>query len=53
MQSISVVKIHEATQMFMMVDYVKEMTVKKSCMAIVDRLSICSSCFLFIYLCFH
>ena len=27
----SVVKLHEATQMFRMVDYVREMTVKKSC----------------------
>ena len=27
----SVVKLHEATPMFMMVDYVRYMTVKKSC----------------------
>ena len=27
----SVVKLHEAAQMFMIVDYVREMTVKKSC----------------------
>ena len=27
----SVVKLHEATQMFMMVDYVSKMSVKKSC----------------------
>ena len=27
----SVVKLHEATQMFLVVDYVRKMTVKKSC----------------------
>ena len=27
----SVVKFHEATQMFVTVDYLREMTVKKSC----------------------
>ena len=31
MRSHSVVKLHETTQMFRMVDYVREMTVKKSC----------------------
>ena len=31
MCSHSVVKLHEATQMFLMVEYVKKMTVKKSC----------------------
>ena len=30
MCSHSVLKLHEATEMFVMVDYVKEMTVKKS-----------------------
>ena len=30
--------------MLMMVDYVNEMTVKKSCVVNMDRLSICSSC---------
>ena len=29
--------------MFMMVDYGREMSVKKSCMAIKDRFRICSS----------
>ena len=29
--------------MFIVVDYVKEMTMKKSCMENMDRLSICSS----------
>ena len=42
--SYSVEKLHEATQMFMMVDYVKEMTLKKSFMVNMDHLSICSSC---------
>ena len=32
--------------MFMMVNYVKEMTVKKSCLVNMDRLSICSSCYI-------
>ena len=32
----SVVKLREATQMFMMVDYVREMAVKKSCMVNMD-----------------
>ena len=40
----SVEKLHEATQMFTMVDYFREMTVKKSYMANMDRLSSCSSC---------
>ena len=31
MFSHSVVKLHETTQMFVMVDFVSEMTVKKSC----------------------
>ena len=31
MGSRSVVKLDEATQMFMIVDYVKEMTAEKSC----------------------
>ena len=34
-------KLREATQMFMMVDYVREMTVKKSCTLNMDHLSIC------------
>ena len=36
----------KATQlfMFMMGDYVREMTVKNSCMVNMDHLSICSSC---------
>ena len=37
-------KLHEETQMFMMIDYVKVMAVKKSCMVNMDRLSICCSC---------
>ena len=45
MDSYSVVKLQQTTQMFMMVDHVKEMTVKKSCMAKMDRLSSCSSWF--------
>ena len=40
MCSFSVEKLHEATQMFMIVDYVREMTVKKSCMANMDHLNI-------------
>ena len=36
--------------MFMTVDYVREMTVKKPCMANMDRLSICSSCYHYCYL---
>ena len=39
----SVEKLHEATQIFVMVDYVREMIVKKSSMANMDCLSICSS----------
>ena len=31
--------------MFMMVDYVREMAVKKFCRTNMDRLSICSSCY--------
>ena len=31
MCSHSILKLHEATKMFVMVDYVREMTVKKSC----------------------
>ena len=31
MGKLELVQLHEATQIFMMVDYVKEMTVKKSC----------------------
>ena len=42
--AIEPVKLHEETQMFMTVDYVMGMTVKKSCVAIMDRLSLCSSC---------
>ena len=37
-------ELHESTQLFMLVYYVKEMTVKKCCMKNIDRLSICSSC---------
>ena len=36
-------KLHEAAQMFMMVDYVRELTVRKSCLMNMDRLSICAS----------
>ena len=39
--------LHEATQMFMTVDYVRKMTVKKSCMVNIDCLNTCSSCFRF------
>ena len=34
---ISVEKLHEATQMFVMADYVRKMTVRKPCMANMDR----------------
>ena len=37
--------------MFVMVDYVRRMTVKKSCIANIDRLSICSSCLRLVLLC--
>ena len=41
----SAVKLNEATEMFMMVDYVREMTVKKTCSyGEYGFLSICSSC---------
>ena len=42
----SIEKLYEATQIFVMVDFVREVTVKKSCKfwANMDRLSICSSC---------
>ena len=40
-----VVKLHEATQMFLVVHYVREITVKKFFRAIMDRWSICCSCF--------
>ena len=43
----SVEKLHEGSAVFMMVDYVRYMTVKKSCMVHMDCLSICTSCFLF------
>ena len=43
--SYSVVKLHEATQIFMMVDYAREMTVMKSCVANMNCLNICSSCY--------
>ena len=39
----SVVKLRQATQVFLMVDYVWEMT-ENSCMANMDHLSICSCC---------
>ena len=39
-----VVKLHEASQMFMVVDDVREMTVKKLCSANMVCLSICASC---------
>ena len=43
-----IVKLHEETQIFMMVDRVKEMTVKKSCKyGNMDHLSSCSSCIWF------
>ena len=45
MCSNSVVKLCETIQMFVMVEYVRVMTVKKSCMVYEDHLSICSSCF--------
>ena len=41
----SVVQLHDASQMFVMVDCVREMTVKKLCMKNMGRLSFCSSCF--------
>ena len=44
MCSHSVVGLLEATQIFLMVDHVREMTMKKACMANMDRLSIWSSC---------
>ena len=44
MCSHSVAVLYEATQMLVMVDYVLEMTVKKSCMVNVDCLSIYFSC---------
>ena len=47
MCSLSVEKLREATPMFLMVDYVREMTVKKSCVASMDHLSICFSFFFF------
>ena len=37
-------KWHEVTQTFVMVDCVREITAKKSCMADKGRVSICSSC---------
>ena len=37
----SVVKLHVATQMFTMVEYVREMSVTKSCMTNMDHLIIC------------
>ena len=41
-----VVKLHEISQLFMMVDYVREMTVKSPVsMGNMDHLSICSSFF--------
>ena len=42
----SVEMLYEVTQIFMMVDYVRVMNVKKSSMANMDRLSICSSCYI-------
>ena len=50
MCSHSVVKLHEATEMFMMVDFVRGMTAKKFFKANMDLLSICSSCAV---LCLH
>ena len=44
MCSHSVEKVTEATAMFVMADYVSEMTVKMFCRANMDRLIICSSC---------
>ena len=44
--SLSAVELHETTQMFMMVDYIWEITVKKSCKNSEYGLSICSTCFL-------
>ena len=38
-------KLLEATQVLMMVDYVREMILKNSCMVSMDCLSICSSGF--------
>ena len=40
-------KLSEATQMFVMGDYERATTVKKSCIANMDRLCICSFCFCF------
>ena len=46
----SVLKLHEATQMFVSVDYVRKMTVRSSVsMANMDHLNICSSCVLFYF----
>ena len=41
-----VVELHEATQMFIVVDYVREMIVKKPCMTIIDRFEHLSSCYI-------
>ena len=39
----SFVKLHEAIEIFETVDCVREMSVRKSCMANGDRLNLCSS----------
>ena len=47
----SVVKLNEANQMFMMVDYVKEVIVNKSSTANMNRLSSRSSCIWAVLVC--
>ena len=44
-QSLCCVKLHEATEMFMMVDYVREMTVEKPFMMYMDHSSVFSVLF--------
>ena len=45
----SVIKLHEASQMFMMVDYVRGMTVKSCRYGEYGSLSICSSCLMIFF----
>ena len=56
MRSLSAVKLHEGTEVFVMVDYVREMTSKKSCIYIanMDRFSICCLlvCLFLVLFCF-
>ena len=47
-------KVHEGSQMFVMVDYVRETTVKKSCQySQFGRLSICSFCVVLVLILFY